>query len=221
MAIDNTGNGHGGGNARLRKLIAHHQQIADEQNKIVQAMMTTLSMLEGSEIATKAERSSGVLADAIAIDTERRSKRKRPASSGRGTASARARIHEMLEQYQEGDKLPSGERLGALVLHGYIRRDENGDYIRTGKAHHLNATHAKGPKPKGTHLSTEPSDFATMSVAELMNSLAPREAVPPGALKFGKGVLMHHGYLRKKADGTYVRTAKPYRQADAEPETTT
>lgn len=212
MPIDSLNNGHGG-NARLRKLLDHHERIAG-------AIRITLSALEGSEIATKTDRAGGVLADALAIDSERRGRAIR-SDDHRNKLTGRQRVHEMLEQYKPGDILPPGSRYGALVLHGYITRDADGNYIRTDKPHHAEQTRGK-KKPKGAHLSTEPSDAATMSVADWMNRLAPRDEVPPGALKFGKGVLVHHGYLRKKANGAYVRTAKPYPQpASSEPETTT
>ena len=216
--MDSASNGHGGGNARLRKLLAHHEQLAAEQNKIVDSIRTTLAMLDGSERATKAERAGDVVAHAIAIDTSRR-KRGRPRKSPpEGKAAQRARVHALLTQYAAGETIPAeiANRLGALVHFGYVHRDADGRYTRTDKPHYANEHDSRRARaPRTAHVSTEPSDVAVMSVAELMHSLAPRDPVPPGALKFGKGMLIHHGYLRKKADGTYVRTAKPYPVADA------
>jgi hypothetical protein len=197
-------NGHGGGNARLRKLLAHHEQIAAEQNKIVESIRTTLAMLAGHDVVTKVGRAPSVLADAIAIDTARR--RGRPKGSKMAERVAgRARTHEFLAHYREGDVVDreTAVKLGALVTYGYLRTDDAGNYVRTAKPHYRTENEAR-------RQATGAEAAMTMSAGELMASMAPRDRVPDGALKFGKGVLVRHGYLKKLKDGTFVRTAKPY-----------
>jgi len=191
-------NGHGNsGDVRLQKLLAYHEGVAA-------AIRTVLVALNGLDTFKKAAKQEGIIAAALAIDGQRRS-----GGTKKEQLSKRERVHQMLSKYAAGETLPAemGKRWGALVLHGYLRRDDAGRYVRTDKTHYANPLDQKAAEDAAA--DGHANGNGKTQIAAVLAQLAPRDLLPEGALRYGKGVLVHHGYLRKTAKG-YVRTAKPY-----------
>jgi hypothetical protein len=135
-ATNGNGNGHGNsGDARLQKLLAHHEGIAS-------AIRTTIEALNGTAKVAKQKTGASVIAAALAIDSARkvgRPKKNSPARVHGMTKQKRAqreRTGALLNAFTARDAIPADSELrrmsGGLTRHGYLRKTATG-LFRTAK----------------------------------------------------------------------------------------
>jgi CRP-like cAMP-binding protein len=111
---------------RLQKMLAHHKGI-------VLALETTLGLLTGEARAKAASNGHGVLADALALDANRRAKTKTKLAKAEPVKVRRQRMAEYLASFnQTTPQAMGGVGLGSLVRRGYLKKKGQG-YIRTAK----------------------------------------------------------------------------------------
>lgn len=139
--MNTNGTGPGGGQARIRALLAHHEAI-------VRALQTTLELLTGEAAAKKTKRVPAVLGAALAEEAARRTKRGRPrgkrapwpnSDQRRALRAESARILALFSatpQRQEDVGLDASRtKLQPLIRWGYLRKKGKG-WVRTAKVFH-------------------------------------------------------------------------------------